>query len=147
MYPDESRRPFRSRSGAIPDDTERDVGRAAPKRSSEESLTMTATLVARQLADAFTEAAGRSVRIEGKEHEGVRPSRIRLVDACRRADEAVLRLGDDEGRPCAHDPAALPEDHLEAAWVLVRGELTCAGPTARLRSRSTMRPSTLETAF
>ena len=51
------------------------------------------------------------------------PLHIRLVDARRSADKAVSRLGDHERRPRAHDPTALPEDHLQAARILVRREL------------------------
>ena len=71
------------------------------------------------LEDAITEAAGRrSSGSRGRRTRVCEALRIQLVDACRRADEAVSRLGDDEGgRPRAHDPAAILEDHLRRRGV------------------------------
>ena len=87
---------------------------------------------------------GGRVRIEGEENERVGPPCVRLIDARGRADEAVLRLGDHERWPRAHDPTTLLENHLEAARILVGGEL--AGPVRRLdpveMRRRGLRPST-----
>ena len=105
---------------------------------------MTATLLARQLANALSEAAGGGVRIEREENERVGPSCVRLIDARGRADEAVLRLGDHERWPRAHDPTTLLENHLEAARDPRRRRALWPGPTAQpdRDARRGLRPST-----
>src|SRR5262249_36284536 len=53
--------------------------------------------------------------------------RVRLVDACGRADESVPGLADDERRPHTDDALRLAEDPLDAARVsLVACDLACA---------------------
>ena len=51
---------------------------------------------------------------------------IRGVDACRRADEAVPCLGDNQRRSYAHDARGLAKDHLDPPGILVTGDLTRA---------------------
>ena len=115
-------------------DAERDVGRAAspgaPERVGDDHADLGAgELADRGRADAAAEASG----IEREQDERVRPLRVRGVDAGRRADEPVPRLGDDERRARADDLARLAQDHLETTRIGVAGEL--ARPLRRLDVR------------
>ena len=127
--------------------TERDVGRAPPKRSSEGVADDDRNVLARQLADAFTEAAGRSVRIDGKENEGVEPSRFDWSTPADAQTKPCRVSAMTRGRPGAHDPTALPEDHLQATRILVRRRALGPRSDGATSSRCTTRPSTFDTAF
>ena len=129
-----------------PGDTERDVRRSAPPGAAERVRDDHADIDAGQLANAVAQALGRSVRIDRKQDERVRPLGIRGVDTGGRADESVLRLRDHERRARADDLSALAQDHLDSARILIGSELARSGDGST-SARSTTRPSTFETAF
>ena len=84
----------------------------------------TRDLATGELTDAVADLLRRRIGIIREQDEHLRPGRIRRVDARGGADEAVLRLGDDERQPNAHDPCSLAEDHLDPARILlVAGDL------------------------
>ena len=108
---------------------------------------MTPTSTPSQLADPLTQAARGGVRIERKQDQRVGPFRVRLVDARRRADEPVARLGDDER-------AASMRTIRRLSWRITSMRRASSAPaSSRARSdgstssRCTTRPSTFETAF
>ena len=76
-------------------------------------------LLAGELAEAITDVSRGGVRIVRQQDERLRLGRIRGVDACRRADEAVGRLCNHERRPHSHDPCGFAQDDLDAAGILV----------------------------
>ena len=123
---------------------DRDVGRALPPRAAEGVADDHADLAARSAR--ASRARSRSAEASGstgRRTSVVRAGRVRGVDARRRADEAVPRLGDDERRPRAHDAGALAQDHLEPARVAVVRRARGRVPTARRRraGRRGPRPS------
>ena len=84
---------------------------------------MTSDVEPGSVVDRLPKTRRRGVGVDREQNDGIRPLRIRRVDARRCADEPVLRLGDDEGRPRAHDLARLREDHLDPARVRVASKL------------------------
>ena len=91
-----------------------------------ESLTITPTSRPVRSQQAVADPRRRRVRIEREQHERPLPLRVRRVDAGRRADEAVPRLGDHERRPRADHPDALAQDRLDVARIAFAGELARA---------------------
>src|SRR5262249_7584605 len=106
-------------------DADRDVGGAVPERAAERVRDDHGDLDARALAEAGPEAAAGG-GAERTRQARPRLRRVRVVDAGRRAHEAVARLGDEERRPRSDDPDGLAEDDLELAWVAPAGQLARA---------------------
>src|SRR5487761_121455 len=92
-----------------------DVDRALPPRPPERIGDDHADLVARPFAQLLADARRSSVRIQRKQDECSRLRSIGCVDACRRADEPVTRLADDERRADADDALRLAQDDLDPA--------------------------------
>ena len=87
---------------------------------------MTTTPTERPESSAIRRAQrlGARVGVERQQHERPVLRRIRVVDAGRRADEAVAGLCDHERAALADDPGRLAQDHLHLARVaLVAREL------------------------
>ena len=104
-------------------DAERDLGRALAERPPERVADDHADVAARPLADRLPDPRSRGIGIEREQDERPLPLRVRGVDAGRRADVAVPRLGDDQRRPHADDVGALAEDPLDVTGIAVVGEL------------------------
>src|SRR6266508_2918222 len=104
-----------------------DVGRPLPPGPAERVRDDDADGTAAQLLQTGAEPVGRGIRILRKEDNRAGLGRIRGVDAGRCADEAVLRLGDQERRTGADDAGGLSEDHFRLAWVPFGGELLGTG--------------------
>ena len=100
-----------------PGDADRDVGRPLTPRPPEGVADDHADLAVREVAELIAELRRRCVRILGKKDDCAGLGRVRRVDARRRANEAVPRLGDHERRPRPDDSRRLPQHGREVGQV------------------------------
>ena len=100
-----------------------------PVRNGRPNESLTTTPTSRPVRSPILLANGGrgSVGVDGQQHERPGFGRVRRVDAGRRADEPVARLGNHEGRSRADDARRLAEDHLEVARVVPARELDGRG--------------------
>ena len=84
-----------------------DVGRPLPPRAPEGVAHDDADVAAGQFEEGRTQARRGGVGVDGEEDDRAGLRRVRRVDAARGADEAVVRLGDEERAPGAEDALRL----------------------------------------
>ena len=138
--------PVCTRTGARP--AQPTATPVVPRRNGrpKESVTITPTSASRRTrrAAARAEASGST----GSSIATSPAARVRAVDAGRGADEAVVRLADQEGAAPAHDARALAEDQLDHRADRPRRRRSPArAPDGSTVASATLRPSTFETAF